>query len=246
MTTMSNGPIVVIDAFADSVARYEADHAIVAVDVIRATTMAVTAVALGRRCLIADSLEDAYALRGSWPDALLAGELAGIQPDGFDLNNSPADLVGRLDTERPIVMLSSSGTRLMSAASRATPGAYVACLRNVAATADHLSGRHERVALIGAGSRGAFREEDQMACAWIAGRLVADGYAASPATLEIIHRWAGRPASDCARGDSVAYLRRSGQLRDYDFIVDHVDDLDVVVKLAGREAIRTGSSRLAA
>jgi 2-phosphosulfolactate phosphatase len=237
MTARSTDRVVVIDAFPEQVDRYVGDHAVVAVDVIRATTMAITAVALGRRCFIAASLEDAYDLREAWPDALLAGELAGDLPVGFDLNNSPADLTARTDVDRPVIMLSSSGTRLMAAASRAAQGAYVACFRNARAVADHLVGRHDRIAVIGAGSRGAFREEDQMACAWIAGRLMAAGYGASPATTEVVERWRGVPASAMATGDSVAYLRRSGQLRDFDFIVGHVDDLDVVTAMAGAEVV---------
>ena len=35
-------------------------------------------------------------------------------------------------------------------------------------------------------------------------------------------------------------------MRDYAFIVDHVDDLDLVVQLADQEVISAGSSRLVA
>ena len=237
MSAVGGGASVVIDAFPESVERYVADHTIVAIDVIRATTMAITAVALGRRCLIAESLDDAFALRDRWPTAILAGELAGDRPDGFELDNSPAALAERDDTDRPLIMLSSSGTRLMAAASRSPHGAYVACFRNVTAVAEELIGRHQRVAIIGAGSRGAFREEDQMGCAWLAGRLIAAGHVASPATTAIVERWAGEPPSACADGDSVAYLRRTGQLRDFDYIVDHVDDVALAGVLSGREVV---------
>jgi 2-phosphosulfolactate phosphatase len=227
----------VIDVFPEAVDRYVADHAIVAIDVIRATTTAITAVALGRRCLIAESLDDAFALRDRWPSAILAGELSGDRPDGFELDNSPVALTERDDTDRPLVMLSSSGTRLMTAAGRSGHGAYVACFRNITAVADAVIGRHQRVAVIGAGSRGAFREEDQMGCAWLAGRLIAAGYTAAPETRAIVERWAGAPASACADGDSVAYLRRTGQLRDFDYIVQHVDDLSFAGVLDGREVV---------
>ena len=76
-----------------------------------------------------------------------------------------------------------------------------------------------------------------MACAWIADRLIAAGYRASPETTEIVDRWRGLPASAAESGDSVAYLRRSGQLRDFDFIVDHVDDLDLVTVMDGQEVV---------
>ena len=221
---------VVIDYLPSSVAKYRDYHTIVAVDVIRATTMAVTAVAQGRRCVAAADLEDAFAIGDRIGDAVLAGELGGDMPDGFDMNNGPADLAGRRDVHRPLVMLFSSGTQLMLEASRCAHGAYVACFRNFRAVARHLIGNHRRVAVIGAGSRNEFREEDQMCCAWVAELLVNAGYRPDDnKTAEIIERWHGAPATACETGNSVAYLRRSGQLGDFHFVTAHVDDLDVVV-----------------
>jgi 2-phosphosulfolactate phosphatase len=227
---------VLIDAFPESVSRYRDDHAIVAVDVIRATTMAVTAVASGRRCLIAESLPDALAIRQRLPRALLAGELAGEIPELFEMNNSPTALAARNDVERPLVMLSSSGTRLMTEASRSSVGGYVACLRNFVPVARHLIAHHDRVAVIGAGSRGTFREEDQLACAWIAELLMNAGYeAANPQTTALVDRWTGAPVGAVAISPSVEYLRRSGQLEDLDFVVDRVSDLEIVCAMAGNE-----------
>lgn len=226
---------VAIDCFPSSVARYIDDYAIAAVDVIRATTMAVTAVAGGRRCLAAADIDDAFALRDRL-GALLAGEIRGEMPEGFDMNNSPADLSARGDIDRPLVMLSTSGTSLMLDASRSAHGAYIACFRNFAATARHLARRSGRVALIGAGSRGEFREEDQMCCAWIADLLVNEGFRPESAkTTQIIERWRGAPAAACETGNSVAYLRRSNQLHDFEFITAHVDDLDMVCSIDGNE-----------
>jgi 2-phosphosulfolactate phosphatase len=227
---------VVIDCFPSSVARYVDDHAIVAVDVIRATTMAVTAVAAGRRCVVAADLQDAFAIRDRIGNVVLAGELGGDMPQGFDMNNSPAELAQRGEVHRPLVMLSSLGTQLMLEAGRSANGAYVACFRNFGAVARHLVANRGRVALIGAGSRGEFREEDQMCCAWLAGILVKAGYRPVNAqTTEIIERWSGAPATACETGNSVAYLRRSGQLHDFDFVTAHVDDLDIVCSVDGNE-----------
>jgi 2-phosphosulfolactate phosphatase len=227
---------VVIDCFPSSVARYVDDHAIVAVDVIRATTMAVTAVAAGRRCVVAADLQDAFAIRDRIGNVVLAGELGGDMPQGFDMNNSPAELAQRGEVHRPLVMLSSLGTQLMLEAGRSANGAYVACFRNFGAVARHLVANRGRVALIGAGSRGEFREEDQMGCAWLAEILVKAGYRPVNAqTTEIIERWSGAPATACETGNSVAYLRRSGQLHDFDFVTAHVDDLDIVCSVDGNE-----------
>jgi len=226
----------VIDCFPASALRYRDDHTIVAIDVIRATTLAVTAVATGRRCLLAADLADAEALRDGLGDALLAGELGGNMPFGFDMNNSPADLAARDDIGRPLVMLSTSGTELMLAAGGSVHGAYAVCLRNVTAVATYLVGRHQRVAIIGAGSRREFRDEDQLGCAWLARRLAEAGYRSVDATTsEVVQRWADLPVTAIEGSHSVAFLRRTDQMRDFEFTIGHVDDLDTVCAIRGNE-----------
>ena len=53
---------VIIDYLPESVHKYRSGWAIVAVDVIRATTTAVTAVSTGRRCFPAPTVEAALAI----------------------------------------------------------------------------------------------------------------------------------------------------------------------------------------
>lgn len=234
---------IVIDCFPSSASRYQG-YAIVAIDVIRATTMAVTAAANGWHCFVADGLNDATALKARMPHALLAGELAGRVPAGFEMNNSPAELSQRADLHRPVVLLSSSGTQLMvEAAKHGT--AYVACARNYLATASYLLGQFDNIAVIGAGSRSEFREEDQLCCAWLADEVVKGGYHADERTIQIIERWRGAPFADCCQGNSVAYLRRSNQLEDLEFIVAHVNDLDSVFTVKGNRVIEVEAAKVA-
>jgi 2-phosphosulfolactate phosphatase len=217
---------VVIDCFAHNVARYRRGYAVVAVDVIRATTTAITAVACGRRCFPVPTLEAAHALTQRLRDPLLAGEQRGIMPPGFDLNNSPAQLAARTDSERPLILLSSSGTRLCHEASQCD-AAFVACLRNYASTARYLAMRFPAVAVVGAGSRTEFREEDQMCCAWLAESLLHLGYLpADGNTLRLIRRWSNKPVDAWAANKSASYLKSSGQLCDLEFILEHVADLN--------------------
>lgn len=226
---------VAIDHCPQSVERYLDDHAIVAVDVIRATTTLVTALAGGRRCYVACSAEAARDYAARFPGVLLAGELGGDLPEGFHLTNSPAALAGRSDVERPLVLVSSSGTQLLHNA-RSCADVYVSCLRNYEAVAAHLAARYAKVAVIGAGTRGEFREEDQLCCAWIAARLIDRGYrATTPETDALVTHWRGAPAEALLVSKSVDYLRRSGQLHDLDFVLSHVNDLDLVAELSGDE-----------
>lgn len=227
----------VIDRFPESARRYRTGYAVAAIDVIRATTMAITSVALGRRCFPAESIEAALRLKASMPDAVLAGELGGNRPDGFEMTNSPAELSKRKDVDRHLILLSSSGTRLLFEAC-GSDATYLACFRNYEATARHLNGRYSRIAIIGAGSRGEFREEDQMCCAWIGEILLAAGYRAEgPATMEIVERWRNVPPHACANGNSAKYLERSGYLKDLDYILDHVDDLKTAFRMVRGEVL---------
>jgi 2-phosphosulfolactate phosphatase len=228
---------VVIDCFPESAVRYREGHAVVVIDVVRATTTAITAVALGRRCLPVVTPDAAYSLAGRLADPLLVGEVNGIMPTGFDINNSPAALVKRKDLHRPVILLSSSGTRLLQTAA-CCEVAFLACLRNFTSLATHLASNFADVAVIGAGTRGEFREEDQMCCAWIADRLFEFGYrAGNEATDTIAARWRGCRADAWTQGNSAAYLRRSQQLDDLDFILHHIDDLQAVFTLRDGEVV---------
>ena len=96
-----------------------------------------------------------------------------------------------------------------------------------------------KIGVIGAGTRGEFREEDQMCCAWIAEGLVRAGYTAEDdKTHEVIERWSGAPVDACTQGKSAEYLRKSGQTRDLDFILGHVDELDAAFMIKHDEVIR--------
>jgi len=227
---------VVVDCFPESIQLYREGYAVVAVDVIRATTSAVTAVALGRRCFAVSSPEAAFALAAKLDNPLLVGELGGDMPEGFDMNNSPSMLARRTDLARPMILLSSSGSKLIEAAGQCEAG-YLACFRDYVAVANYVL-RHPKVAVIGARSRGEFREEDQMCCAWIAGRLLAEGYqSANPQTANLVEHWHNVSASACASGHSAQYLKDSGQTEDLDFVLTRINDLRAVCTVRDGEVV---------
>lgn len=228
---------VVIDFLPESAAHYRAGWAVVAIDVIRATTTAITAAARGQRCYPVPSLDAAATVAAVLDRPLLCGELGGNTPFGWDLTNSPAQVSTLAETGRPLVLLSSSGTQLIHNATGAD-ALFLACLRNYGATVAHLAARHPRVAVIGAGTRGEFREEDQRCCALIAGGLARAGYAVGDETTHmVLDRWRGRGVTDWQESRSVDYLRRSGQLRDLDFILAHLNDLDRVFAVEDGEVV---------
>ena len=237
---------VVIDCLPESVSRYRAGWAIVAVDVIRATTTAITSVATGRRCFPTPTIEAALALAEKFTDPVLAGESSGTIPAGFEMDNSPAQLSGRTDTHRPLVLVSSSGTRVIHEAA-ACEAVYLSCFRNYSVLVAYLSERHPRVAIIGAGSKGEFREEDQLCCAWIAAGLITQGYVPEDQrTASLVNRWQDAPPSACLGSDSVDFLKRTGRLNDLNFILTHIDDLQAVFAVKNGEVKMISQRQLAA
>jgi len=228
---------VAIDCFRDTPGRFTSGYAFVAVDVVRAITTAVTAVALGRRCFAAPTVGAALQRAARLERPLLAGEVGGELPAGFELGNSPAELARRTDVDRPMVLVSSSGTPLLDATGRCGP-TYLGCFRNSRQLGRWLAGRHRRVAVLGAASRGEFREEDQMCCAQIAAALLDAGYAPQDrTTTELVERWRDAPADAWVGSHSAAYLRRTGQLDDLDFILGHLHDLSDVYQLQHGEVV---------
>jgi 2-phosphosulfolactate phosphatase len=120
---------------------------------------------------------------------------------------------------------------------------YLGCFRSHSRLVGHLARRHARVAVIGAGSKGEFREEDQICCAWIAAGLMSKGYlAGSPQTTDVVRRWRDAPPAACLCSQSVAFLRRTGQLSDLDFILGHIDDLPGVFEIRDGEVRMVPSS----
>ena len=73
---------------------HEARGLVVVIDVIRAFSTAAYAFSCGvREILLASSLDQAFELRQRFPDYLIMGELSGLPVPGFDLSNSPTQLL---------------------------------------------------------------------------------------------------------------------------------------------------------
>jgi 2-phosphosulfolactate phosphatase len=230
--------VVGIGCFYEHLDDRVSDSAIVAVDVIRAATTAVTAVDCGMRLFPVPSIEAAVPLAARLHNPLLAGELGGSMPYGFNVQNSPAEIADRSDVERPVILLSTSGTRLMFEAER-HGATYVASLRNASATAAHLAEEGGPVMVLGAGSRGEFRGEDKLCCARIARDLLERGFEAKDEpTKRIVAEWGQADDDAFVGGPSSEYLLRTGQGRDLDFVLSHIDDLDDAFELREGELVR--------
>ncbi len=224
------GKLVRIDA-PESAWRYSGFDAIVCVDILLASTTLVSALGQGRRVFVASTEREAavYASRVRSPqlatDAVLGGGSLGLR--------GPTWLAQSAMKKDSFVYVSPLAAVLAGVRPQA---AYVACLRNLEATANELARRHSGVVILAAGNDGELCAEDQMAAAWLAVRLRTRGFALDGrGTFEEVKRWRAFDPSLVGLSRSAARLRARAQGADVDFVVSHVDDLNVVCSYAEGE-----------
>lgn len=142
----------------------------VVIDVLRMTSVAVTAIAHGCVGLMAVAeVDEARALAGQY-DALLGGERMALPVEGFDFSNSPFEYTQERVSGRRLVMTTSNGTQAIlkaRPAERVLLGAFI----NVSYVAQRLTGE-KRVVIICAGTLGAFTLEDALAAGCIVDKLL--------------------------------------------------------------------------
>jgi phosphosulfolactate phosphohydrolase-like enzyme len=220
------GKTVRIDALAESAWRYRDYDAVVCIDVLLAGTTVVTAAAQGRPTFMAATAQEALVQGSRFDRAVLAADFGAPCPSGFEAIG-PAFLHDDAERTRPIVLLSDTA-RLMANAAGAS-AVYVASLRNLEATAEHLSVWHQRVAVLGAGEAGEVRCEDQMAAVWLAALLEARGFSIEDRSSAVeLARWRSADVSLVGWGRSAERLREAGRQRDVELVLNGFDDLDAV------------------
>lgn len=219
--------IVRIDALPESAWRCEGYDAIVLVDVLLSATTLLTALSLGRRVVAARSAEHALQLKSRLADALVFTDTPEARDDSMP-SGGPAWLDGALETsDRPLVLVSALGEMLAAAPSQSS--VYVACLRNLEATASRVARQHSSVAILAVGERGELCAADQMVASWLAERLRRQGFELEGrTTTDEVQRWGSADSRLIGWSRSAERLRACGRADDVEYVLAHVDDLDVV------------------
>jgi 2-phosphosulfolactate phosphatase len=146
---------------------------VLVIDVLRASTCIVTALANGCEGIVpVASPEEARRRVGALDHALIAGERRGEPLAGFDLGNSPLEFTRGRVGGRTVVMTTSNGTRALVAA-RPAHAVGVAAFINHAAAAAWALGRARDVLLLCAGERGGRSLEDYVCAGMLVERLAA-------------------------------------------------------------------------
>jgi len=110
---------------------YLEDKLVIVIDVLRATSTMVTALANGCQSIIPVlSPEDAIEMRLTLPGSLLGGERLALLIEGFDLGNSPFDYVPEKVGGKKVIITTTNGTRAIRDAS-AAPKIWMASFLNM-------------------------------------------------------------------------------------------------------------------
>lgn len=139
----------------------------VVIDVIRATSTLVEALANGARAIFPTiSTEEAVKLASSLgrEDTLLCGERKGLKVEGFDLGNSPAEFTAEVVHGKQLVMTTTNGTRAFFAAEGADR-VLAASFMNLSAVAKALDGVADLV-IVCSGRENRFSLDDAL-CAGV-------------------------------------------------------------------------------
>lgn len=148
----------------------------VVLDVVRASTTIVAALAGGARAVIPVATPDEARALGrdrKVAPVLVGGERGGAPPPGFDHGNSPAEYTPDRVRGRTVIFTTTNGTRALLAldgARRIAVGGFV----NAGAVASWLAAEPGDALLVCAGEKGRFCLEDAVCAGLLVSRL-ADG-----------------------------------------------------------------------
>jgi 2-phosphosulfolactate phosphatase len=171
----------------------------VVLDVVRASTTIVAALAAGARAVVpVGTPEEARARARAWTGGpvLVGGERGGAPPPGFDCGNSPAEYTPGRVGGRTVIFTTTNGTRALLAvegARRVAVGGFV----NAAAVVRWVEAEPGDLLLVCAGERGRFCLEDAVCAGLLVARL---------------QRAAGE-LTDAARAARALWERYAGDLR---------------------------------
>jgi 2-phosphosulfolactate phosphatase len=183
----------------------------VVVDVLRATSTIVQALAVGYpRVVCCRSVATARALRG--PGSVLAGESACVRVPDFELGNSPTAVATAGRRGEEVVLATTNGSPAIVAASRAAERVLIGCLLNLSAVLDAVR-TDARVTIICSGTNGRPALED----VYLAGRLVAALGRVPSDAARVAERVASAyeaPLEPLAASEGATQLRATGQERD--------------------------------
>jgi 2-phosphosulfolactate phosphatase len=208
-----------------------AGSAVVVVDAFRASTTIAVLVSKGARVVPVASIEHARSYTGA---DLRAGERGSARVAGFDLGNSPVEILDAgVQPGSTVVLSTTNGTRVVEAA-RGAPAILTGAFVNAGPLADELAAGTcgPRVVVVGCGWEGRRASEDEAAAGAILHRLRERGAQLDERARRVTEAYLSRPL-ELLRGNAAARrLERLGYGRDLDLCLAE-DAVPVVPRLMG-------------
>ena len=148
------------------------NKSVVVIDVLRASSVIVTALFNGAQSVVPVKTVDAAfdTADNKRSNCLLAGERDTRKPDGFHLGNSPLDYKKEIVSGKTIVLTTSNGTKALNRINNAKE-IFIGSFLNVDAVVKKLNGK-EQVALVCSGTNNTFSMDDAMCAAMITDKLM--------------------------------------------------------------------------
>ena len=150
---------------------------VVVIDVLRATTTIVEAIANGARAILpAADMDDAMRLAQTIgrSEVLLCGERSARKIEGFDLGNSPLEFTSEAVADKLVVMTTTNGTPAL-VAGQAADRCIVGSFLNISAAASDLKTSGKPIVIMCAGREGRFALDDAL-CAGSLIRMLREGH----------------------------------------------------------------------
>ena len=144
----------------------------VVIDVLRATSSIITALAHGATSVTTlAQVEEARQYAATHADTLLAGERGGLKLPGFDFGNSPLELTPETVTSHHIVFCTTNGTAAIASASQAQQ-IWLGALLNASAVAQKaIDEQISTLLIICSGTEGKISLDDTLAAGAIIDHL---------------------------------------------------------------------------
>jgi len=228
--------------------------AILAVDLLRATTLETTFFELGGRVLLpVEEVEEARELRralgAGW---LLLGERGALPPEGFDFGNSPLELIasaGRIRSAEGGIHTTTNGTRAILAALGLARTVLAACARNARAAARAALAEGRRIGILCAGLEGRAAADDAACAGLLAERIREEGRRIGASVrlsdgAKMARAWLAASGGDLSRSAAEAAhagrLRRLGLEEDLAYCceTDRSETVPRCVRSGGRPVLR--------
>lgn len=144
---------------------------VVIIDVLRATSVMVTALANGVKSIYPyEKVEEVLEYSKGDKKALLCGERKGLKIDGFDCGNSPLEYLSKDIKDKNMYMTTSNGTRAIKNSSGAKR-IYIASFLNINKVVEKLLEDNEDVVIVCSGTDDNFSLDDALCAGEIIKRI---------------------------------------------------------------------------